>query len=64
MTPDQVTLVQQSFSKVAPISERASVVLRSPVRGRTTVQAMFPDDMTEQRKIDGTLAVVVNGFNL
>ncbi len=26
MTPDQVTLVQQSFAKVAPISEQASVI--------------------------------------
>jgi hypothetical protein len=26
MTPDQIKLVQQSFSKVAPISEQAAVI--------------------------------------
>ena len=26
MTPDQIKLVQQSFAKVAPISEQASVI--------------------------------------
>ena len=35
MTPDQVKLVQQSFAKVAPISEHGGGdVLRSPVRDR------------------------------
>ena len=64
MTPDQVTLVQQSFAKVAPISEQAAVLfyghLFEVVPG---VRAMFPDDMTEQRKkLMATLAVVVNGL--
>ena len=64
MTPDQVTLVQHSFAKVAPISEQAAVLfygrLFEVVPG---VRAMFPDDMTEQRKkLMATLAVVVNGL--
>ena len=65
MTPDQIKLVQQSFAKVAPISEQAAIiVLRSPVRGRAhRCKAMFPDDMTEQRKkLMATLAVVVSGL--
>ena len=64
MTPDQVTLVQQSFAKVAPISETAAVLFYGRLfEIAPQVQAMFPADMTEQRKkLMGTLAVVVNGL--
>jgi nitric oxide dioxygenase len=64
MTPDQVTLVQQSFAKVAPISEQASVLFYDRLfEVAPSVRAMFPDDMTEQRKkLMATLAVVVNGL--
>jgi nitric oxide dioxygenase len=55
MTPEQVNLVQQSFAKVAPISEQAAVLF---------YDRLFPADMAEQRKkLMGTLAVVVNGLN-
>jgi hemoglobin-like flavoprotein len=48
MTPDQVKLVQESFAKVAPISETAAVIFY---------------DMTEQRtKLMAMLAAVVNGL--
>ena len=64
MTPDQVTLVQQSFAKVAPISEQASVIFYDRLfEVAPSVRAMFPDDMKEQRKkLMATLAVVVNGL--
>jgi hemoglobin-like flavoprotein len=64
MTPDQVKLVQQSFAKVAPISEAAPVLFYDRLfEVAPAVKAMFPTDMTEQRKkLMATLAVVVNGL--
>jgi hemoglobin-like flavoprotein len=64
MTSDQVELVQQSFAKVAPISEQASVLFYDRLfEVAPSVRAMFPDDMTEQRKkLMATLAMVVNGL--
>ena len=64
MTPDQVQLVQQSFSKVAPISETAAVLFYDRLfEVAPSVKALFPTDMTEQRrKLMATLAVVVNGL--
>ena len=64
MTPEQVQLVQQSFSKVAPISEQAATIFYDRLfEVAPAVRAMFPDDMTEQRKkLMATLAVVVNGL--
>jgi hemoglobin-like flavoprotein len=64
MTPDQVKLVQQSFEKVAPISETAAVLFYDRLFDiAPKVRSMFPTDMTEQRrKLMATLAVVVNGL--
>jgi nitric oxide dioxygenase len=64
MTPDQVKLVQDSFAKVAPISGQAAVLFYDRLFDiAPSVKAMFPTDMTEQRKkLMGTLAVVVNGL--
>jgi hemoglobin-like flavoprotein len=64
MTPDQVQLVQQSFAKVAPISETAAVLFYDRLfEVAPKVRAMFPTDMTEQRrKLMATLAVVVGGL--
>jgi len=64
MTPDQVTLVQQSFAKVAPISEAAAVIFYDRLfEVAPSVRSMFPADMTEQRKkLMATLAVVVGGL--
>jgi hemoglobin-like flavoprotein len=64
MTPEQVKLVQQSFAKVAPISEAAAVLFYDRLfEIAPQVQAMFPTDMTEQRrKLMATLAFVVNGL--
>jgi nitric oxide dioxygenase len=64
MTPDQVKLVQQSFAKVAPISEAAAVLFYDRLfEVAPQVKAMFPADMTEQRrKLMAMLAAVVNGL--
>jgi nitric oxide dioxygenase len=64
MTPDQVKLVQQSFAKVAPISDQAAVIFYDRLfEVAPSVKSMFPADMTEQRKkLMATLAVVVNGL--
>src|ERR1700758_5553152 len=65
MTPEQINLVQQSFAKVAPISEQAAVMFYDRLfEVAPQVKAMFRDDMTEQRrKLMATLAVVVNGLS-
>jgi nitric oxide dioxygenase len=65
MTSEQVALVQQSFAKVAPISEAAAVMFYDRLfEVAPTVKAMFPADMTEQRKkLMATLAAVVNGLS-
>src|SRR5919201_2430819 len=65
MTPDQIKLVQESFAKVAPISEQAAVIFYDRLfEVAPAVKAMFPADMTEQRKkLMATLAVVVNGLS-
>ena len=65
MDPSQVKLVQESFAKVAPISEQAAVVFYDRLfEVAPAVKAMFPADMTEQRKkLMGTLAAVVNGLS-
>jgi nitric oxide dioxygenase len=64
MTPDQVTLVQQSFAKVAPISDAAAVMFYDRLfEAAPSVKALFPADMAEQRrKLMATLAIVVNGL--
>jgi len=65
MTPDQVKLVQQSFSKVAPISDQAAVLFYDRLfETAPQVRSMFPADMSAQRgKLMATLAAVVNGLN-
>ena len=65
MTPDQVQIVQQSFAKVAPIADQAAVLFYDRLfEVAPSVKAMFPTDMTEQRrKLMATLAVVVNGLS-
>lgn len=65
MTPDQVKLVQQSFDKVAPIADQAATIFYDRLfEVAPQVKAMFPSDLTEQRKkLMATLAVVVNGLS-
>ena len=65
MTSEQVALVQQSFAKVAQISDAAAVMFYDRLfEVAPAVKAMFPADMTEQRKkLMATLAVVVGGLD-
>ena len=65
MTPDQVKLVQQSFAKVVPIADQAAVMFYNRLfEVAPHVKAMFPADLTEQRrKLMATLSVVVNGLS-
>jgi nitric oxide dioxygenase len=64
VTPEQVKLVQESFAKVAPISEQASALFYDRLFAiAPKVKSMFPADMTEQRrKLMATLAAVVAGL--
>lgn len=64
MTPAQIALVQDSFAKVAPISDQAATIFYDRLfEVAPQVRILFPDDLTEQRKkLMGTLAAVVNGL--
>ena len=64
MNPIQVKLVQESFAKVAPISEVASQLFYGRLfEIAPSVRTMFPVDMTDQRKkLMTMLAAVVNGL--
>jgi len=65
VNPAQINLVQESFAKVAPISEQAATLFYDRLfEVAPAVKVMFPADMTEQRrKLMATLAVVVNGLS-
>jgi hemoglobin-like flavoprotein len=65
MTPDQVKAIQESFKKVAPISEQAAALFYGRLfEIAPAVKPLFRGDMTEQgRKLMATLAVVVNGLS-
>ena len=65
MTPEQVKLVQQSFSKIIPIFDQAAVIFYDRLfEIAPQVKSMFPSDMAEQRgKLMATLSAVVNGLN-
>jgi len=64
MTPEQVKLVQSSFSRVAPISDQAAEIFYDRLFAvAPQVRTLFPDDMSEQRqKLMATLAAVVAGL--
>jgi nitric oxide dioxygenase len=65
MTPDQVKAIQESFAKVAPISEQAAALFYGRLfEIAPSVKPLFRGDMKEQgRKLMATLAVVVNGLS-
>ncbi len=65
MNAAQIKLVQDSFAKVAPISAQAAMLFYDRLfEVAPGVKAMFPADMTEQRKkLLATLAVVVGGLS-
>jgi hemoglobin-like flavoprotein len=64
MTPIQIAMVQQSFTKVAPIADVAAGLFYGKLfEIAPEVRAMFKGDMAEQgKKLMGTLAVVVSGL--
>jgi hemoglobin-like flavoprotein len=64
MTPKQVSLVQDSFAKVALTSEAAAVLFYDRLFDvAPQMRAMFPGDMPEQgRKLMAMLAAVVKGL--
>jgi nitric oxide dioxygenase len=64
VNPTQIKLVQESFAKIAPISETAAELFYDRLfEVAPQVKAMFPADMKDQRKkLMATLAVVVNGL--
>jgi nitric oxide dioxygenase len=65
MNPSQIKLVQESYAKVAPIADQAAVMFYNRLfEVAPQVRAMFPADLTEQRKkLMATLSVVVNGLS-
>ncbi len=64
MTPEEIALVQNSFSKVAPISQQAAALFYGRLfEIAPEVKPMFRGDIKEQgKKLMGTLAVVVGGL--
>lgn len=65
MTPEQVTTVQASFAKVAPISDEAARIFYGRLFNiAPEVRPLFHGDMDEQgRKLMMMLATVVNNLN-
>jgi hemoglobin-like flavoprotein len=65
MTPDQVKLVQQSFSNVVPIADQAATLFYDRLfEIAPQVKSMFPADMTGQRKkLITMLAAVIGGLD-
>jgi len=64
MTPDQITLIQDSFKKVAPISDAAADIFYTRLfEIAPQVRPYFKGDMTQQgKKLMTTLGAVVNGL--
>src|ERR1700761_1051243 len=65
MTPNQIRWIQESFAKVAPISEQAAALFYGRLfEIAPQVQPLFRGDMKEQgRKLMATLATVANGLS-
>jgi hypothetical protein len=65
MTPAQIELIQQSFARLAPISDKAAALFYDRLfETAPEVKPLFRGDMTKQgRKLMATLALVVNGLN-
>jgi hemoglobin-like flavoprotein len=65
MTPDQIKAIQDSFGRVAPISEQAASLFYGRLfEIEPSVKPLFRGDMKEQgRKLMATLTVVVNSLH-
>ena len=64
MTPEQISLVKESFANVVPISEKAAALFYGRLfEIAPEVRPLFRGDMTEQgRKLMATLSAVVNAL--
>ena len=64
MTPKQIELIQQSFAKVSPISDKAAAMFYDRLfEIAPDTKSLFRGDMAGQgRKLMATLAVVVSGL--
>jgi hemoglobin-like flavoprotein len=64
VTPEQIKAIQDSFAKVAPISDQAAALFYGRLfEIAPEVKPLFRGDMQEQgRKLMATLAVVVNNL--
>lgn len=65
MTPREITLVQESFRKVAPISEQAAAIFYARLfELDPSLRALFHGNMAEQgRKLMQVLGFAVGGLN-
>ena len=65
MTPRQIELVRSSFAIVEPIADTAATIFYARLfELDPSVRALFPNDLTAQRKVlMQTLAVVVRGLD-
>ncbi|MDP4023399.1 globin family protein [Methylobacterium sp. NEAU 140] len=65
MTPEQVTLVQESFAKVRPIADTAADLFYGRLFTiAPEVRGLFPTDMTEQKKkLMAMLGLAVSNLN-
>ncbi|MFM9938400.1 MAG: globin family protein [Hyphomicrobiaceae bacterium] len=65
MTPSQITLVQESFKKVAPIAGTAADLFYDRLFViAPDVRPLFPNDLTEQKKkLMGMLATAVGNLH-
>ncbi|MGE0563442.1 MAG: globin family protein [Pseudolabrys sp.] len=65
MTPEQVTLVQDSFKKVVPIAGTAADLFYDRLFAiAPEVRPLFPDDLAEQKKkLIAMLATAVNNLH-
>ena len=65
MTPEQVSMVQESFKKVAPIASTAADLFYDRLfEIAPDVRVMFPDDLREQKKkLIGMLGIAVSNLH-
>lgn len=65
MTPEQITLVQTSWAKVAPIADQAADIFYDRLfEIAPEARPLFAEDMAKQKRaLMGMLATAVNGLN-
>ena len=64
LTSQQIEVIQQSFAKIAPISDKATAMFYGRLfEIAPNTRSLFRGDMAEQgRKLMATLSVVVSGL--